>query len=215
MRKRLSKADRLVDPLQESNLPASLLAFFRPPADGSKETSENGPRFSLEYSLGQDLTDELLEQLVDLFEQNMGEFYRNSSFGLDLNEKADEFRHRRARFLLVYSSKKDDVMKELAAFVHFRFDYDDDENPSRVVLYVFEIQLDTACRRQGLGRKLMKIIEYIAVAAGLDRILLTVFKKNTAAMDFYTRSLCYTIDESSPSKFGETTDYEILTKQVP
>jgi ribosomal protein S18 acetylase RimI-like enzyme len=85
---------------------------------------------------------------------------------------------------------------------------------SRVVLYVFEIQVEDAFQRQGLGRKLMKMMEYFAHAAGLDRILLTVFKKNASAMEFYTKSLGYDIDESSPSKYGQSEDYEILTKKV-
>jgi ribosomal protein S18 acetylase RimI-like enzyme len=206
MRKKLQKSDRLVgDPLKDCSFPEPLVSIFRTPDEKDKE--EAG--FLLNYMLGANVSDELLEELVGLFEQNMGDFYRNSSWGLDLAEKAEELRHRRSRHLHVYSAKGE---KELAAFVHFRFDYDDDEAPSRVVLYLYEIQVNEAYRRQGLGRKLMEMMEYIATTAGLDRILLTVFKQNEAAMNFYIKSLCYAVDESSPSQFGESADFEILTK---
>ena len=210
LRKKLTKADRVVDPLQESNIPTTLMEPFQPPPEGA---SPEQPSLSLEYSLGVDVSDSLLNDMVGLFETNMGDMYRNSSFGLDLTEKADDFRHRKARHLLVFSPTEDGS-KELAAFVHFRFDYDDDEYPSRVVLYVFEIQIEAAFRRRGMGRKLMKMMEYIAQAAGLDTVMLTVFMSNDDAMQFYTKSLMYVIDESSPSKFGERADYEILSRQL-
>ena len=207
MRKKLQKSDRLVgDPLKDCSFPESLVSIFRTPHEKDKEEAS----FLLDYMLGANVNDELLEELVGLFEQNMGDFYRNSSWGLDLAEKAEELRHRRSRHLHVYSAKGEE--KELAAFVHFRFDYDDDEAPSRVVLYLYEIQVNEAYRRQGLGRKLMKMMEYIATTAGLDRILLTVFKQNEAAMNFYRKSLSYVVDETSPSQFGESADFEILTK---
>jgi ribosomal protein S18 acetylase RimI-like enzyme len=43
-------------------------------------------------------------------------------------------------------------------------------------------------------------------------VLLTVLKINTSAIKFYTEKLGYVIDETSPSMFGETAGYEILSK---
>jgi hypothetical protein len=53
-------------------------------------------------------------------------------------------------------------------------------------------------------------------AAQLDTILLTVFRNNTAAMQFYREKLHYQIDPSSLSCHDDenTADYEILCKKV-
>ena len=45
------------------------------------------------------------------------------------------------------------------------------------------------------------------------RVFLTVLKNNTSAIKFYT-SLKYTIDDTSPSKGGESAGYEILSKRL-
>ena len=44
-------------------------------------------------------------------------------------------------------------------------------------------------------------------------MMLTVFKNNKIAMNFYINTLHFIIDETSPSKHGDcNTDYEILSK---
>lgn len=148
-----------------------------------------------------------IESVFALFVDNMGEMYTESSWGLDKEDKFKELQHEHARFLLV----EDPSAGKLAGFVHFRFDYDDEEAPTESVLYVYEIQIDESYRRQGLGKKLMHISEEIASKAGVGKVMLTVFKKNNGAMEFY-KGLNYEIDESSPSKHNEPADYEILSK---
>jgi ribosomal protein S18 acetylase RimI-like enzyme len=115
--------------------------------------------------------------------------------------------------LLAFASDENND-KELASFAHFRFDYDDEEEPTCTVLYVYEIQVEAAYRRKGVGRRLMAIMESIAKKTEMENVVLTVFKKNESAMNFYTDSLGYSIDSYSPSKFGEPADYEILSKSI-
>ena len=101
------------------------------------------------------------------------------------------------------------------AFVHFRFEPNDDEKPTEEVLYVYEIQVSDRAQRSGLGKRLMNIMELVALKNGMQKVMLTVFKMNGGAMKFYREKMKYAIDESSPSNFdGEVADYEILSKVV-
>lgn len=232
MRKRLEKADRVKDPLQLVHLTSSeehndLQKNITIDCGSDSSASQ---RLALMYKASSDLSTSTLQQLMSLFETNMGDFYRNSSWGLDLKEKADEFRHPKARFLILVTvtestpavaldrscvkEKEGERMQELAGFVHFRFCYDDDDQPEHAVVYVYEIQVSERFRHQGLGSRLMAAVESMAKAVDLPRVMLTVFKANTSALQFYQSKLVYRIDESSPSQLGDEADFEILSKVV-
>jgi N-alpha-acetyltransferase 40 len=214
IRKKLAKTDRIQDPLElirsTNGLPSSSPVMGFASHSSQKGGDNDSESLSLDYRTSAELSQELKDELLSLFERNMGEMYRNSSWGLDLEQKEEELSHSRARFFLVYSKG------QLAAFVHFRFCYDDDQDPRAVVLYLYEIQIEAAYQRQGLGKRLMSVLEALIVAAGLDtnKVMLTCFKKNSAAMQFYTSHLGYHVDQSSPSQCGEYEDYEILSKTI-
>jgi len=219
-------------------------------ATTAASTSAASSKFlTLEYLPSVDLSDFQLQQCMELFETNMGLYYKQSSWGLDLTEKADELRHKKARFLLVFADntaaaddngehdgrtadsdgisdlvegsqkentngvERNDDGKKLAAFVHFRFCFDDEDDPEYAVLYTYEIQVNERYQRLGLGRQLASLLEDIARGAELQKCMLTCFKTNRTAMKFYTERLGYEIDESSPSRHGDrTAEYEILSK---
>jgi ribosomal protein S18 acetylase RimI-like enzyme len=213
LRKKVDKADRLEDPLSLIEKEKSSLKFEVERSKEDPEQSVTLRNLAVECLSSAYLSDDLLKQCLDLFERNMGDLYRNSSWGLDMVKKAEELQHRKARFLLAFASDENND-KELASFAHFRFDYDDDEEPTCTVLYVYEIHVESNYRRKGLGRRVMAILESVARQAEMQKVILTVFKKNESAMNFYIDSLGYRIDEYSPSKFGEPADYEILSKSV-
>jgi N-alpha-acetyltransferase 40 len=173
--------------------------------DAEKENSRND--LTLHSWSSQQLTGRL-EECMDLFQVNMDEYYRNSSWGLNLEDKRAEWTHANARFLVLLSGSS------MAGFCHYRFDYDDETDPTEVVLYVYELQIQEPFKRQGLGRKLMALLEQLARSMDIVKVMLTVFRANQGAMTFYQEILHYTIDDSSPSKHGEFADYEILSKQV-
>ena len=163
-----------------------------------------------------------LQEFLDLFAENMGEQYKNSSWGFDLEEKKAELRHIKARFLALLginemnkiSSEEDGkAVQDLEGFCHYRFEYDDEDSPSEAVLYVYELQIRDKYRRQGLGRKIMELLEKMAKEYEIPKVMLTVFFANEQAMDFY-KNLHYSVDETSPSQFGEKVDYEILSKKI-
>lgn len=200
LRKKLTKLNKAeYDPL--NGIPKDTFSI-------APQNADDGP-LSVRFTRSSELKPKLFQDVLSLFERNMGELYKNSSWGLDTEEKSAELKHTNARYLLVETSEGN----QLAGFVHFRFVYDDEEQPTDAVLYVYEIQIDEKFRRQGLGKKLMGISEQIAAKAEVASVVLTVFKSNESAMDFYKR-LDYEIDSSSPSKHNEPADYEILSKLI-
>ena len=216
LRKTLEKADKVRDPLEQ---------VARVPGFPFDPSSEQEP-FTLHYATAQDLLDFsnpeesninttakttiTIQQCLDLFETNMADLYQSSSWGLNMDEKRSEFSHKKTRYLLLVQQPTN----ELVAFVCFRFELDDKEQPTVAVLYVYEIQVAAAYRRQGLGGKLMKVIEQVARAVGLPKIMLTVFKRNRDALQFYRDKMRYRIDASSPSQHSASEDYEILSKTI-
>lgn len=76
-------------------------------------------------------------------------------------------------------------------------DYEDEDGPKVAVAYCFEIQIIAEYRGMGLGRKLMNILINIGKDNKMDKVMLTVFKKNTNAIQFY-RKLGFKPDCISP-----------------
>jgi len=101
------------------------------------------------------------------------------------------------------------------AFVHYRF-LEDDAKPVRTspfaiaqhdralskhllpsapvmppfpgqVLYIYEIQVGEGARGMGVGQRLMKEVEAEARHKNMAKVLLTVFKRNHAAIHFYKK----------------------------
>jgi len=200
LRKTLAKLNKVdYDPLV--GFPTELLSIASK-RDGDQD-------LTIRFSPSTGLSTVEFERIMSLFLANMEKMYEESSWGLEKEEKSKELKHTNARFLLLETSGTGN----LAGFVHFRFDYDDCDAPTQGVLYIYEIQIDTSFQRQGLGKKLMHLSERIAKKAEVSKVMLTVFKKNHNAMKFY-EDMDYEIDESSPSKHNDPTDYEILSKRT-
>lgn len=210
LRKKLEKANKTGYDLPEGTaLNWSVTPSNTTNDDEKKDTNDTPTTLTLKSWSPQDLkTSQKLPELMKLFEENMAEQYRKSSWGLNLEEKQAELSHAKARFLVLL-----DAEEELAGFCHYRLDYDDEDAPADVVVYVYELQIRERYRRQGLGKKLMAIVEQMALKLELPKVMLTVFRINQAAIHFY-QGLDYVVDESSPSQHGEKADYEILSKKI-
>jgi N-alpha-acetyltransferase 40 len=244
LRKQVEKADRVLDPFErvrrsqrqeeEEDQPALLWWGTENGSGGDKDMTmtTQGPvanRYTVEYrSSAQRLSAELVDACLDLFQANMGELYRNSSFGLDVDAKRSELTHRKARYLLVFdnsnpssgpsssdASVNRDEKDRMVAFVHFRYCLDEDEAPSCAVLYVYEIQVSARCSGRGLGTALMDLVMGAAQSVGLNKVVLTALKSNPRALRFYKDRLGFAVDETDPSACGEAVDYEILSKAIP
>lgn len=182
---------------------------FFVPANKSSTTSKP---LSIEYKLPP-LPPNLLQDAMNMFEENMEALYRNSSWGLNLDEKRDELSHKNARFLLVYNNHvaDDEESSELVGYCHFRFENDDEDDPTEIVVYVYELQVSSKYQHCGIGQRLMERTHEIARKAGLKKLMLTVFNANNAAQKFY-KKLGYAIDNTSPiSTIEHQSDYEIMS----
>lgn len=139
----------------------------------------------------------------------MKDHYEKSANGWNPKQKEKEFKHETARFLIcsIQSSEK----KDLVAFVHFRFELDDEgKHP---VVYCYEIQVSKEWQGKGLGKHLMHLLHLIGDRFKMNKVMLTCFKHNEGTLSFYEK-LGYTLDVCSPSKCGQEADYEILSKRI-
>lgn len=87
------------------------------------------------------------------------------------------------------------------------------------VVYCYEIHLEECVRGRGVGRGLMGVLEEVGRRAGVRKAMLTVFRRNKAAVGFY-EGLGYGVDEYSPgpkrlrSGVVKEVDYLILSKSL-
>lgn len=69
------------------------------------------------------------------------------------------------------------------AFCAFRFE--DDGEKDAPITYLYEIQLSEEVRRKGLGKWMVQAIELLSLKYKMEHLMLTVFKENDAAINFY------------------------------
>ncbi|KAM0724578.1 N-alpha-acetyltransferase 40 [Formica fusca] len=147
-----------------------------------------------------DAQPECLSWIFDIMERNMKDMYEQSTWGWDVAEKQAELTEEMAWYLVASCNDK------FLGFSHFRFDIDNGD----VVLYCYELQLEPEVRRKGLGRFMMSALESMAYQNQMLKIVLTVFKRNLLAIQFFY-TLGYKLDNSSPT--SAHLDYIILSKQ--
>jgi len=172
-----------------------------------KRIDRNGLCINFETIRAPDLDAKTKEWIFVLIEANMKEMYRQSDWGWNEKNKKQELYEDNAWYLIARTEEGTPV-----AFSHFRYDMEFDED----VLYCYEIQLEPTHRRKGLGKLMMKILELLMLKAEMVKIMLTVFKHNPDACQFFKKCLRYTVDETSPyNTIHEQFDYEILSRYNP
>lgn len=161
------------------------------------------------------------DRLSSLFELLMRSMYEQSSWGWNEKEKLGEWKHSRSRFIIVTKCQEGgdtfeftdgqsiDKKDEIIAFMCYRFETGADKNEAAI--YVYELHVDQAYQRQGLGEDLMKMAKILGIAFKMDKIMLTVFRSNGQALQFYNK-LNFKPDKSSPGK--EEADYIILSNKL-
>ncbi|KDQ63674.1 hypothetical protein JAAARDRAFT_29703 [Jaapia argillacea MUCL 33604] len=137
----------------------------------------------------------------------MHRFYTSSSFGWDPPRKRQELFHRLSRFILVRpaldeSEEPRSTLPDIIAYSMFRFEREVTED----VVYCYELQVAKSAQRFGIGKVLMQQLAHIGLHFGMTRVMLTAFKSNIDACNFY-RALGFSIDPTSP-------DYEDDAKFV-
>lgn len=223
-------ADFVSVPLSLPTLSSSAVGNNDVTSTSSTPEQARNTSATIQYYSSQSLPKNILQQCLELFETNMGEMYKQSKWGLDMNEKLNELQHNDARFLVIttsessdevdsatgtsepssdtannnneiQSSNNKDKQSTVVGFAHFRYEPNDEDTPTYPITYLYELQIHPSYqRRLGLGKKLMTLIELLSLKLQMKSIMLTVFNYNEGAMAFYKR-MKYGVDESSPSNF--------------
>lgn len=130
------------------------------------------------------------------------------------------------RYLLVRASSdsgsKDLVngnveqQREIAGFLSFMLTHD--STPAVPVLYLYEVHLLPHLRKLGLGAHLMRVVEEIALAVGMEKVMLTCFVANERAYEFYRRrgyekDVCSPEDRTTRKKVVKA-DHVIMSREV-
>jgi ribosomal protein S18 acetylase RimI-like enzyme len=153
--------------------------------------------------------------------------YNASSQGWEDENKLEEMEDEDMRYLIVRLngghppppdqqwSKDSKLDQSVIGFLSFMITQEEEEN----VVYIYEIHISDHFRDCGLGRHLFNMVEHIGNVTGMDKAMLTVFKRNTHARRWYN-SRGYSVDEISPRprklRGGRSIepDYEILSKRL-
>eukprot|EP01135_Chromosphaera_perkinsii_P002246 Nk52_evm32s221 gene=Nk52_evmTU32s221 len=170
--------------VNEANNNTDILAPFVP----FQKYEKNGICIKMQFETSSSISKEMLETVFNLLKTNMQKHYEESDWGWSDARKRAESRDTSARYILALNEDG-----ELAAFAHFRFELEG----IVPVIYCYEIQVDSQYRSKGLGKFMMKLLELIGLKSKMEKLMLTVFKANEKAIDFYRTKLNYEIDPSS------------------
>ncbi|XP_063293712.1 N-alpha-acetyltransferase 40 [Pelobates fuscus] len=173
-----------------------------------KKYDRNGLNLTIQCCKVADLDEKTLDWAFELTKKNMQLLYEQSEWGWKEREKREEMTDERAWYLIAR-----DELAAPVAFVHFRFDVECGDE----VLYCYEVQLEVRVRRKGVGKFLVQILQLMANSTQMKKVVLTVFKHNHGAYQFFRDALQFEIDETSPSVSGCCSDdctYEILSRRT-
>ncbi|CAI2729296.1 unnamed protein product [Schistosoma spindalis] len=149
----------------------------------------------------------VIDELMQLLQENMQSLYISSSWGWNAEAKRAEAFSSKS-WLIICRCQTSEI-QSIVGFVSFRFECEE-EHP---VLYCYEIQLYPQFRHLHVGTFLMNILLSISLALNMHRVMLTVFKSNKSAINFFGK-LGFETDQTDPSMFKgiETVDYRILSR---
>ena len=77
------------------------------------------------------------------------------------------------------------------------------------VLYLYELQVDPSTQGHGLGFWCMEQLKNVAKKCQMAKIVLTVYKTNPRAIEFYQKKCHFQLDETDPE--CSAVDYLILS----
>jgi len=175
--------------------------------------NKNGLELSLETTRAPDVDEKTKVWAFNLVKDNMMPLYKEAysqdpdmeaEFGWKEKEKQTEMREDLAWYLIARTSEGTPV-----AFSHFRYDMDYDDE----VVYCYELQVEKAYRRKGLGRFMMKVLEMLMLKADMLKLMCTIFKKDEPEVAFFKKCLKFEKDETSfVDTVEEQFEYEILSR---
>ncbi|KAK9686832.1 Acetyltransferase (GNAT) family [Popillia japonica] len=192
---RIAVAKEIVDKANKLSDPLEPFPVFR-------KFNKNGIEAELYIKRVGEICDVTKEWVFNLTKQNMKAKYEDCSWGWNDTKKYEELTDEDAWYLIAQSKDGKPI-----GFSHFRFDLDEGVE----VLYCYELQIEPAVMRRGLGKFMMQILELVAFTNHMRKVVLTVLKHNK--YNYFFKALNYQLDESSPVDDDEETyPYAILSK---
>ncbi|PTU20773.1 hypothetical protein P175DRAFT_0516413 [Aspergillus ochraceoroseus IBT 24754] len=202
----------------------------RPPSVNTSYNStgqEEEKEYTLEIHTAGTIPAVDLEECYKLIELTSSSAYKSSSIGWSPSEKKKEMKLPDMKYMILRQASapasRDAVQGDSSSspvggflgFLEFMITYED----GKEVAYCYEIHLLPKAQRQRLGEELMMRFERVGQRIGLEKAMLTVFKSNTQAANFYGR-VGYEEDENSPrprrlrNGMVKEADYRIMSKSL-
>lgn len=197
----------------------------RKPADPAKNHNQH-----LEFTkkVAAELQADDFCQCLRLIQESSRQDYEKSSVGWSPRRKSAEMRLPDLRYVLLtgnndnnetrltkVSSGAPEKTRRVHGFMSFMLTYEDGIE----VIYLYEIHLAEVLRKRGVGSRLLELLEQAGRTARVRKAMLTVFRANTTAVEFYEKR-GYVEDDYSPRprklRGGKTVvpDYVILSKDL-
>ncbi|KAJ9113737.1 hypothetical protein QFC20_001762 [Naganishia adeliensis] len=133
-----------------------------------------------------------------------------TSLATPKGEKLEEMFDTASR-LITYTTKRDATnttsisTESLLGFAAIRFDTEDtldsqeyEDGVRTTVVYIYEMQVSSSARGQGLGGRLLRDCESLAKGTGMQKAMLTCLKNNEQGLGFYHHN-GYAPDEIDPT----------------
>lgn len=193
-------ANSVEDPL--AILPKPFSVFNKNGLDLTLETVRAPAMEEKDLAWAFDTVKKTMKPMSDAAYKNDPEM--EEEFGWKEDEKKKEMREDLAWYLIARTNEGTAV-----AFSHFRYDMDYDDE----VLYCYELQVEQAFRRKGLGKFMMKVLEMLMIKADMLKLMCTIFKKDKPTVAFFRTALKFEMDETSfVDTIHEQFEYEILCR---
>ena len=154
----------------DKDVMASIVPFF-------KVYKKNGMNVRLDFSVK--LTKKELTWAFDLCKHHMEQVYNDSEYGWDDEDKMKELKEDGARFILA----RDETTGKPVGFAHFRFTVQGEflqQMAGATCLCVWDLHVDGALQRKGLGKHMLKVLELVASQQKMKFVSIPV--QNACAM---------------------------------
>jgi ribosomal protein S18 acetylase RimI-like enzyme len=146
-----------------------------------------------------------VDWILDLTVRNMHEIY-DEAWPWSESVKEFELKERGSNYLIAAAPNP-------IAFVHFRFE----EQNNEMVLFIYDIQVESDAQNRGLGSFLVAACEFIARERKATCVMTMLFKANEIGIRFFRR-LSFTAHPVSPEVLNpakaEEFKHIILWKQI-
>jgi ribosomal protein S18 acetylase RimI-like enzyme len=170
----------------------------------AKKRIENMIDVTLDLVTAEHLSTAELQTFAQIVGHTSKSDYKKSGNGWHFQDKVDELSKPEMMFLVIRAAAGTNatfapmLQTDIIAYAAFRLDCDEKPYQERTLMYLWEVHVSAQFRGKGIASFLIRTVESIATAAGITKIMLTVFTCNEHAAAVYY-NLGYVKDAASPA----------------